>query len=105
MSLPYMYYYNQGDLADSATGNDARYGAFSLGNIGQSQERCVKQDIRTCNTVDIKCPANSNIRELKQFGLNDLSKKSSCPISMSKSEKIKLNLKNKCDLPRGLEKK
>jgi len=42
MSLPYMMKYKSGDFANSATGNDKIFGSYSLGNIGQSQERCVK---------------------------------------------------------------
>jgi hypothetical protein len=81
------------------------YGAYSLGNIGQSQERCVKQDIKHCNTVDISCPTHTRIKAIREFGIEDSSKSSNCPERLSNSTSIKLNLKPKCDLARGLEKK
>lgn len=34
MSLPYMMYYKQGNLADSEKGFEKTYGSYSLGNIG-----------------------------------------------------------------------
>ena len=42
---------------------------YSLGNIGQNLDMCVKQDINNCDTVDIICPENTEMKELREFGI------------------------------------
>ena len=63
--LPYMLVFAQGNEAQTATGLDAMLGSFSLGNIGQSKDMCSMQDINNCDTIDIKCPTHTEIRQLR----------------------------------------
>lgn len=105
LSFPYMFVYKMGDEANSAMDMDKMFGAWSLGNIGQSLDMCVKQDINSCSTIDIICPHNSEILKLREFGLADSSKESTCPATVANSTAIKLNLVDSCNYPRDLEKK
>jgi len=65
LSLPYLNVYMSGDQASTASGTDKTLGVYSLGNIGQSLEKCISQDIMACNTISILCPDHSIIKELK----------------------------------------
>lgn len=65
LTFPYLFAFNSGSEADNATGLDKMLGAWSLGNIGQSLDMCVKQDINNCDTVDIRCPDNTEILTLR----------------------------------------
>ena len=42
LALPYMLIFKSGKEALMATGPDQVYGSWSLGNIGQSMDMCVK---------------------------------------------------------------
>ena len=105
--LPYMLVFAQGNEAQTATGLDAMLGSFSLGNIGQSKDMCSMQDINNCDTIDLKCPAHTEIRQLRQFGIEDKKNTSKCGGSVANSTSIELNLiKNEhCSLPMYLDKK
>ena len=71
LALPYMLVFKSGREAQMATGNDKVYGSWSLGNIGQSLDMCIWQDVNNCDTIDILCPDNTEIKELREFGLEN----------------------------------
>lgn len=105
LAMPYMFVYNSGNEAKTAQDMDKKLGAWSLGNVGQSLDKCVMQDIEKCDTVDIHCPEDSEITELRAFGLGDKAKNQTCPATISRSTSIDLNLIKGCDYPFYLEKK
>lgn len=82
-------------------------GHFSLGNIGQSKDMCTSQDIKHCDSIDIVCPAHTQISQLRAFGIENKTKSSICPGSVANQSSIELNLlqDHQCDLPMYLEKK
>ena len=65
------------------------------------------QDINNCDTIDIKCPDHTEIRQLRAFGIEDKEKSSKCGGSVANSTSIELNLINNksCDMPMYLDKK
>ena len=65
LSFPYMFTFSSGNEANTVMGLDKMLGTFSLGNIGQSKDMCSMQDINNCDTIDIKCPENTQIKELR----------------------------------------
>ena len=65
VSAPYMAAFTSGNESLNWTGNEAMFGRFSLGNIGQSLDLCVKQDINSCDTVNITCPDNTQMSTLR----------------------------------------
>jgi hypothetical protein len=69
---------------------------------------CASQDINNCDTIDIKCPNNTEIRELRGFGIEDKKgNETQCGGSVANSTSIELNILKgkKCDMPMYLEKK
>lgn len=105
LSLPYLAVYKTGDQASTASGSDKMLGQYSLGNVGQSLEMCLRQDIMACSTVDIICPDHSSIKELKYVGLGDKDKPSVCPVNLANSSAINLNLVKKCSIPKDTARK
>ena len=106
LALPYMLVFKSGKEANMWTANDKVYGSWSLGNIGQNLDMCVKQDINNCDTVDIICPENTEMKELREFGMekrNDGNNTSVCPATVANATSIKLNLVESCSLGRYVE--
>lgn len=94
LMLPYLIVFKQGSEASFAEGMDKILGSFSLGNIGQSLDMCVSTDINNCDTIDLICPDDTTMAELRQFGIEDLTSRTPtiCPSNLANSTSIKLNV-------------
>lgn len=59
-----------------------------------------------CNVVDISCPEDFKIAELRNMGIEVKSDKneSVCPLSFSSTKHIKLNLMDKCSFSTNIKK-
>ena len=110
ISAPYMAAYASGTEALNWTGNEALFGKYSLGNIGQSLDLCVKQDINSCDTVNITCPDNTQMSILRQYGIENKSAQaegliSTCPLSLTNASEIELHVHDDCKIEARNEKK
>ena len=61
LCLPYMFVFAKGNEATTAMGLEHMFGTYSLGNIGQSKDKCSFQDINNCDNIVIRCPNNTII--------------------------------------------
>jgi len=61
-----------------------------------------------CNVVDISCPEDFKIAELRNMGIEVKSDnneiESVCPLSFSSTKHIKLNLMDKCSFSTNIKK-
>lgn len=61
LSIPILITFSSGNEAQVALGLDQAFGRFSIGNIGQSKDMCIFQDINNCDTIHIHCPKNTQL--------------------------------------------
>lgn len=72
--IPVYFFYSRGNLYKQATSSTEKYlTPFALGNIGESSVRCTSENVRSCDSIELLCPEDSQLAVLRDFGLQQAS--------------------------------